>query len=171
MGIRPWQNLSTGVHGYVIGMCNLEECFLKKILQKVTQRPTQVIFIPYKQVSGRNGDHEWLRKPMFSYSVNYSEIFRKVMQRTENVALISEVYHFSCLWIELFKTEVHNVLLLITSVVINCFSVLEKSVIHWLIGASLNVSPGAITLKVSTGVIFYYGSTVKNSPWRRKARL
>ncbi len=38
-----------------------EEIFLAKIPQKDAQRPTKVHFFPYKQVSGRNGDHEWLR--------------------------------------------------------------------------------------------------------------
>ncbi len=35
-----------------------EEFFLKKILQKAAQRPTKVHLFPYKQVGGRNGDHE-----------------------------------------------------------------------------------------------------------------
>ncbi len=38
-----------------------EEFFLKKILQKAAQRPTKVNIFPYKQLSGRNGDHEWLK--------------------------------------------------------------------------------------------------------------
>ncbi len=38
-----------------------EEFFLKKTLQEAAQRPTKVHFLLYKQVSGRNGDDEWLR--------------------------------------------------------------------------------------------------------------
>ncbi len=38
-----------------------EEFFLKKILHKAAQRPITVHFFPYEQVSGRNGDHDWLR--------------------------------------------------------------------------------------------------------------
>ncbi len=34
---------------------------LAKILQTAAQRPTKVLFVLYKHVSGINGDHEWLR--------------------------------------------------------------------------------------------------------------
>ncbi len=44
-------------------------------------------FFSYKQVSGRNGDHDDLEWPMLSYYVIYCEKFRKVLQRTEKVAL------------------------------------------------------------------------------------
>ncbi len=37
---------------------NLRGVFLKNILQNATLRPTKVHLFPYKQVSGRNGDHE-----------------------------------------------------------------------------------------------------------------
>ncbi len=37
------------------------ELFLKNILLKIAQRPTQIHFVSYKQLSGRNGDHEWHR--------------------------------------------------------------------------------------------------------------
>ncbi len=56
--IRPWLNLPTGGHGHVMYMGDMGESFLTKILQKATQIPTKVQFFPYKQVSGRNGDHE-----------------------------------------------------------------------------------------------------------------
>ncbi len=61
MVIKPWLNLPTGDHGHMICIGNLGGVFLVKILQKATQRPTKVNFFPYKQVSGRNGEHEWLR--------------------------------------------------------------------------------------------------------------
>ncbi len=43
-------------------MGSLGGVFLKKIIPKVTQRPTKVnVFHIYKQVSGRNDHHGWLR--------------------------------------------------------------------------------------------------------------
>ncbi len=63
------------------------EFFLAKILQKSSQGPTKVLFFSWKQVSGRNGDHDDLDWPMLSYYVIYYEKFRKVLQRTEKVAL------------------------------------------------------------------------------------
>ncbi len=48
-------------------------------------------FFRYRQLSGRNSDHEWLRMPNISYYVIYYEKFRKVMQRTEKEALITNV--------------------------------------------------------------------------------
>ncbi len=60
--IKPWLKLPTGGHGHVICMGNLREVFFfKKILQKVHTETHTSSFIPYKQVSGRNYDHEWLR--------------------------------------------------------------------------------------------------------------
>ncbi len=50
-----WWSWSCDLHG------NLEEFFLTKILQKAEQRPTKVNFFPYKQVSRRYCDHQWLR--------------------------------------------------------------------------------------------------------------
>ncbi len=41
-------------------MGNLGRVFSVKILQKTTQRHIKVPFFPYKQVNGRNGDHDWL---------------------------------------------------------------------------------------------------------------
>ncbi len=63
------------------------EFFLKKILHKGAQEPTKVPFFPYKHVSGRNSDHEWLRMTNASYYVIYYEKFRKIMQRTNKEAL------------------------------------------------------------------------------------
>ncbi len=45
---------------------NLWRVFLTQILQKAVHRPTKVLFCSYKQVSGRNGDHEWLRMTIAS---------------------------------------------------------------------------------------------------------
>ncbi len=42
---------------------------------------------PQKRICGRNGDHHDLEWPMLSYYVIYCEKFRKVLQRTEKVAL------------------------------------------------------------------------------------
>ncbi len=58
---QPWQKLPTGGHGYVICMDNLGGVFSHvntPIGHTETHRRS---FFPYKQVSGRNGDHEWLR--------------------------------------------------------------------------------------------------------------
>ncbi len=40
---------------------------------------------------GRNGDHDDLEWPMLSYYVIYCEKFRKILQRTEKVALSTVV--------------------------------------------------------------------------------
>ncbi len=63
------------------------EVFLVKILQMAAQRPTKVLFFPYKQASVRNDHHEWLRKSNALYCVIYYEKFRKVIQQTEKEAL------------------------------------------------------------------------------------
>ncbi len=77
------------------------EFFLTEILQKSSQGPTKVHFF-IKASNGRNGDHDDLEWPMLSYYVIYCEKFRKVLQRTEKVALSSlcqthgyKVYHFT----------------------------------------------------------------------------
>ncbi len=58
MLIRPWQNLPTGGHGHVICMGNLGGCLSQE--NKPKSHP-QKLFFPYKQISGRNVDNEWLR--------------------------------------------------------------------------------------------------------------
>ncbi len=58
--IRPWLNLPTGGHGRVICMGNLEDFFTRKTPEGHTETHKSSFF-PYKQVSGRNGDHKWLR--------------------------------------------------------------------------------------------------------------
>ncbi len=76
------------------------EFFLEKILQKGVQGPTKVQFVLYKQVRGRNGDHEW---PMLSYYVIYYEQFRKIMQQTEKEALINLYLSrgcWCCIWLK-----------------------------------------------------------------------
>ncbi len=44
-------------------------------------------FFPYKHASGRNGDHEWLRMTNAFILCDLVWKFKKVMQRTEKVAL------------------------------------------------------------------------------------
>ncbi len=61
MIIRPWLNLSTGVHGHVICIGILVGVFSREYTPKGITRSTKVFFFSYKHVSGRNGDHEWLR--------------------------------------------------------------------------------------------------------------
>ncbi len=61
-----------------------EEFVLKNILQKATQRPTKFhIFLQMGEMVIMN-DLEW---PMLSYYVIYYEKLRKVMHRTDKVAL------------------------------------------------------------------------------------
>ncbi len=62
MVIRSWQNLPTGDHGYVICMGNLGGDFSQENTPEGhTETHKSSFFPPYKQVSWRNGDHEWLR--------------------------------------------------------------------------------------------------------------
>ncbi len=59
--IRPWQKLATGGHGHVICMGNLRGAFShENTPEGHTTTHTNSLF-PYKQVNGRNSDHEWLR--------------------------------------------------------------------------------------------------------------
>ncbi len=59
--IRPWPNLPTGGHCHVICMGNLEGVFFARKYFRRPHRDPQKFIFPYKQVSGRNNDHEWLR--------------------------------------------------------------------------------------------------------------
>ncbi len=61
MIIRPWQNLPTGGHGHVTCMSNLKGIFSQECTPEGCTETHKSSFFPYKQVSGRNGDHEWLR--------------------------------------------------------------------------------------------------------------
>ncbi len=57
-------------------------------------------FSSYKQISGRNGVHEWFRMTNASYYVIYNKKFRKVMQRTKKEALmyINALWSIYVLW-------------------------------------------------------------------------
>ncbi len=60
--IKPWLNLPTGRHGHVIYIGNLGGVFFSH--ENTPEGSTEThksSFFPYKQVSGRNCDHEWLR--------------------------------------------------------------------------------------------------------------
>ncbi len=62
--------------------------FLAKILQNATQRDPQKFIFPYKQVSGRNGDREWLRMTNAFHSMWFIiKSSEKIMQWTEKEAL------------------------------------------------------------------------------------
>ncbi len=61
MVIRPWLNLPTGGHGHVIWMDNLGRVFSHENTPEVCTETHKSSFFPYKQVSGRNRDHEWCR--------------------------------------------------------------------------------------------------------------
>ncbi len=60
MVMRPWQNLPTGGHGYVVCMGNLSGIFSQENTPEGHRDTHKISFCPYKQVSERNGDHEWL---------------------------------------------------------------------------------------------------------------
>ncbi len=59
--IRPWLKLPTGGHGHVICMGNLRGVFSQENTPEGHTETHKSKLFPYKQVSGRNGDHEWLR--------------------------------------------------------------------------------------------------------------
>ncbi len=61
MLIRPWQNLPTGGHSDVICMGNLGEVYSQENTPEGFTETHKGSFVPYKQVGGRNGDHEWFR--------------------------------------------------------------------------------------------------------------
>ncbi len=66
---------------------NLGGVFFSRKYSRRPHRYPQKLIALHIQLSGRNGDHEWLRMKMLLYYVSYYERFRKVMQRTEKVAL------------------------------------------------------------------------------------
>ncbi len=59
--IRPWLKLPTGGHGQVICMGNLRGVFSQENTPEGHTETHKSDFFPYKQVSRRNGDHEWFR--------------------------------------------------------------------------------------------------------------
>ncbi len=59
--IRLWLKLPTGGHGHLICIGNLRGLFsLENAPEGCTETHKNYLFL-YKQVSGRNGDHQWLR--------------------------------------------------------------------------------------------------------------
>ncbi len=61
MVIKPILNLSTGGHGHVIYMGNLGGGFAHENTPEGHTETHKSSFFTYKQISGINGDHEWLR--------------------------------------------------------------------------------------------------------------
>ncbi len=61
MVIRPWLNLPTGGHGHAICKGNLRGGFSQENTPEGCTETHKSSFIPCKEVSGRNGDHGWLR--------------------------------------------------------------------------------------------------------------
>ncbi len=57
----PWLKLPTGGHGHVICMCNLRWYFSHENTPESHTETHKSSYIPYKQVSVRNGDQKWLR--------------------------------------------------------------------------------------------------------------
>ncbi len=125
-----------------VGMANI--CFFffcyTKILQKVTDGPTKVLFFfPYKQMGemGIMNDLEW---PMLLYYVIYYEKFRKIIQGTEKEALkciccllphFEYVLTFSLRTFQLFQNVIwhqcilypRNSSLIFYSITLNLFSI------------------------------------------------
>ncbi len=61
MVIRSWQNLPTGGHGHAICMGNLGGYFSSENTPEGCKETHKSSLFPYKQVSERNVEHEWLR--------------------------------------------------------------------------------------------------------------
>ncbi len=55
------KSLLTGGHGHLICMGNLGGFFSHENTPECSTETYKSSFFPYKQVSGKNGDHEWLR--------------------------------------------------------------------------------------------------------------
>ncbi len=99
MVIRPWQNLPTNDHGHVICMGNLEVVFSQENTPEGRKETHKSSFFPYKQVSGRNSDHEWLRmtnafilcdlvwkvKKIKSHAANREGSFNKLQNKKCNI--------------------------------------------------------------------------------------
>ncbi len=58
MVIRQCLKLLNGGHGHMICMGNLGEIFSQENAREGRTETHKSSFFPYKQVSGRNGDHE-----------------------------------------------------------------------------------------------------------------
>ncbi len=61
MVTMPWLKLPTGGHSHVICMGNLGGVFSQENTPEGCMETHKSSFCPCKQVSGRDGDHEWLR--------------------------------------------------------------------------------------------------------------
>ncbi len=61
MVIRLWLKLPTGGHGHMIYMGNLKGVLSQENTPEVCIETPKSSFCPYKQLNGRNGNHEWLR--------------------------------------------------------------------------------------------------------------
>ncbi len=68
---------------------DMGEVLFAKILQKGSQWPTKVHCFPFKQVSGRSGDHEWPRmtNAFILCDLVWKVQKRKLIQWSENEAL------------------------------------------------------------------------------------
>ncbi len=61
--------------------------FSRKYSRRADRDPQKFSFFHKNKESERNGDHDDLEWPMLSYYVIYCDKFRKILQRTEKVAL------------------------------------------------------------------------------------
>ncbi len=59
--MRPWLNMPIDGHGHVIWMGNLGGFFSRENTPEGYTETHKSSLFPYKHVSVRNGDHEWLR--------------------------------------------------------------------------------------------------------------
>ncbi len=84
--IRPWLKLPTSGHGHVICMGNLRVVFSQVNTPEGCPETHKSSLFLYKQVSGRNGDHEWLNMTNAFILCDLVWKFRKVIQWTEMVA-------------------------------------------------------------------------------------
>ncbi len=94
---QPWQNLPTGGHGHMICMGNLGGVFSQENTPEGHTETQNSSFFSYKQVSGRNGDCELIMTNAFILCDLFGT-FRKVMQRTEKVALNQTSISVNTVW-------------------------------------------------------------------------
>ncbi len=77
-------------HGHVICMGNLGGVFSCENTPEDCTETHKSKYFPYKQVSGKNSDHEWFRMTNAFILCDLLWKVQKVMQRTEKIALISD---------------------------------------------------------------------------------
>ncbi len=89
--IRPWLKLPTGGHGHVTCMGDLGGVFSQENTPDGHTETHKSSFFSIKQISGRNGDHEWLR--MTNAFILY-DLLSKV-QKSHAAYIVYNTYGFT----------------------------------------------------------------------------